>query len=203
MLGLGFAYGMHPVLAHAATDLVWHGGLASDLLSPVADGTPLIVAPPGDTGFWGSLNGYLATGVGTIVAAFVAWAAKEIATHTRIAIRADQEAQIRETLKTGAYAAMHNLEIEIDDHWTPAQRQKVLGQMVAWVEQRAATQLKKLGLPNFVVTAMAGKVLGQLQGFGFSADGFEAALAGGAPLFTGNPGETPALDRVDGGKGGN
>ena len=201
VLGLGFAFGMHPALAHAATDLVWRGGLASDLLSPISDAAPLILAPAGDTGLWSSLNGYIATGLATIVTAAVSWAATAFAAHTKIKIRADQEASIRETMLTGAYAAMHNLELAIDDHWTPAQRQKVIDNMVVWVEQRAAAQLQKLGLPNFVVNAMAGKVLGQLQGFGIGSDLLDTLMPA-APLNTGNPGETPALDRAAGGNGG-
>ena len=200
VLSVALVLSLPPAHASAAVDLLFHGsGLASDLVSTTGDTIPLIIAPAGDNGFWGALNGWIATGIGSIVAAFVAWAAKEIATHTKIKIRADQEAQIRETLKTGAYAAMHDLEITIDDHWSPAERQKIIDKMVTWGEQRAATQLKKLGLPNFVVSAMASKVLGQL---GLSSDSFDATL-GAAATFTGNPGETPALDRAAGGNGGN
>ena len=198
MLGAILVFGLAPAHASAAVDLVWNGPhMASATLA--SDVGPLIAAPAGDTAFWGTINGWVADALGALVVAVVGWACKAFTARTRIAIRADQEAQIRETMKTGAYQAMHELEVAIDDHWTPAQRGKVVDRVVNWAETRAEAQLKKLGLPSFVVTAMARKVVGQLQAsLGLDATDAVTAVAN----FHGNPGETPALDRAAGGTGG-
>lgn len=123
---------------------------------------PDISAPPGDTTFWSGLNVYLAEILTVIVGSVATWALKEVATHTRIKIRADQEAQIRETMKTGAFAAMGEMEVQLDHYWTPAQRRAVIVKVVDWAQDRAAAQLGKLGLPGFVVNAMASKVVGEV-----------------------------------------
>ncbi len=180
VLGVALMIGMHPAAAQVAAG---------------------IAAPPGDTGLWAWINPYLEEGIGAAVAALAGWALKEIATHTRIRIRADQEAQIRETMKTAAFAGAHEMELFIGDHFTPAQQATLVKKMTTWAEVRAAAQLKKLGLPNFVVEAMAHKVLGEVQGLAGGYDPIDAAITGSAP-YTGNPGETPALDRVLG-TGGN
>ena len=163
-----------------------------------------IAAPPGDAlGLWAGINGYLADGLGTIITAAVGWACTWFVAHTRIKVRADQEAQLRETMKTGVFGAVHDLELAIDERWTPAQRQKVVEKVVAWAEIRAAAQLKKLGLPDFVTRAIASKVVAGVLAEHGGADSFDpidAAVTGSAP-YTGNPGETPALDRVVGAGG--
>ena len=172
VLGLALAVGVHPALAQVA---------------------PAIAAPAGDTlGLWAGINGYLADGLATIITAAVGWACSWFVAHTRIKVRADQEAQLRETMKTGVFGAVHDLELAVDERWTPAQRQKVVEKVVAWAEIRASAQLKKLGLPDFVTKAIASKVvagvLAQHGGDVLDLDG-------------GNPGETPALDRALGAGG--
>ena len=196
VVAIGVAFAIHLAPAHASAAADISGALITRPASLPA--VTSIAAPPGDDGFWSGLNGYLAEGVAAIVAAFAAWALKEIATRTRFKLRTEQEAQIRETMKTGAFAAMSELELQIDKRWTPAQRQAVLAKVVAWAQERAAAQLRKLGLPAFVVNAMASKVVGSL------VDAYPFLEVGEvSPATPGNPGSTPALDRAVGGNGGN
>lgn len=172
-------------------------GLAVAVTPARAADAILIAAPPGDAGFWGSVNGWLTTAVGAVVTALFGWGVKLFAARTRIQVKKGQEDSLRELMLTGAYQGMHELEVAIDDHWTPAQRAKIVERVVGWAETRGAAELKKLGLPSFVVTAMARKVVGQLQAAGIVGDDFDVDLAG-SPRITGNPGETPALDRAVG-----
>ena len=175
---LGVALFAHLTPAHASAAVDLSGALITRPVPAVAT----IAAPPGDDGFWSGLNGYLAEGVAALVATFAGWALKEIAVHTRIKIRADQEAQIRETLKTGAFAAMGELELQVDRIWTPAQRQALITKAVDWAQDRAAAQLKKLGLPGFVVNAMASKVVGEvLAAYPFILTSPDAPAGAGQP----------------------
>ena len=178
VVAIGVAFAIHLTPAHASAAVDLSGALITRPVSSVAS----ISAPPGDDGFWSGLNGYLAEGVATLVAAFAGWALKEVAVHTRIKIRADQEAQIRETLKTGAFAAMGELELQVDRIWTPVKRQALINKAVDWAQDRAAAQLKKLGLPGFVVNAMASKVVGEvLATYPFILAGPDTTAGAGQP----------------------
>lgn len=172
--------------------LLLGAGLA--VLAAPAAFAETIASPAGDAGFWGGINGAIAPVAATVVAGAVAWIAKEVRTYTKVRVTSELEAQVRQTALTGVYKAFHELEVGVDDRITPARRLQIIAKGVTWVMERMpgpAGALARLGFGQSVVEGIVIKMLGHV----LSAN---PVLDLGEATFSGNPGETPALDHAAG-----